>query len=991
MGQIIGGAAKPKRCNINKLSQLGTPAAGEYILVSSDNSMNAAGQGNFDCYVVGDGSKRAHQLTLNQIESFRNNSLDNFFVGRGNDYTSIIINGLIAGKTYRLYVDKGTWKPASSVASNSYVFNIGSYYSGSTHQLANAYQTIDNVKDYYDFTVPSGSEYCYVGGRAANGTKVYFHIYGVDEISGFVNDSIIQSYSKDTSWPLVFTKDDAFFKGRVDISTGEISSSGKCYTYIFKVWDYIHLNALLPDGFIMNTAIHTTYKGALLNTTATGSYFGREHAQPSTAQNAYTKFKCGESFVKNGFLMIRIYRSDSAALTDSDIENIENNLLLEFYPLQVVGQIKTLDSGVIELKGGTFSIDDFELFVSDSNGYIPSTDAGLTRVKFFKQNFYAGWKVTVDITNVLTHVPTAVYGCATFDTIVHAEQNASVGILERVIVGWNNENKSGITTIDGILNVFFKKSDNTAFTYEEVLVIKENISITAEKVSAGDVDVEEDSDYDEIPLGNFKASSDTVLTNDICCVPYQGATYTFVLPDGIKARVNEGTSYTVSNGAYVTNNGTTTLGANTMTQQFQFAKVNGDSLSVSEMNTFVNNGAIKIIYKRRDLPVEKRNYDNEKFVKAALYRMGWASSEEIYELAGLESMPIITHTSDLHGDFKRFENFMEYSKIIKANIAVSTGDNVLLTSFNGSLYLKDVISKHTGVPFASCIGNHEVYYPQNTVSNTDLFNNFISPYVAQGNYLASANTAATMPYYYVDIAAKSIRLIVINQYDNGCYYGAGLGGRLGQTQVTWLCNTLLSTPAGYGVVIAMHSNEAKVNTPEAMSAWNQTINWDGGNEDTAGYAASGLYVNAIRPIRTIVDAFISKTSLSTSYDENTVNGNNGETVTINVDFRNVNEGVEFICYLTGHRHKDNVGYVDGATNKQLMLNIVCGNCHYPRGGGLSFSEGCDIPRGDRGSVQDAFNVYAIDRRSGNVRIARVGSDFNFQGIERKFLIAPYKD
>jgi hypothetical protein len=67
MGQIVGGAAKPKRCNINKLSQLGTPAAGEYILVSSDNSMNAAGQGNFDCYIEGDGRKAAYLLKLNRI------------------------------------------------------------------------------------------------------------------------------------------------------------------------------------------------------------------------------------------------------------------------------------------------------------------------------------------------------------------------------------------------------------------------------------------------------------------------------------------------------------------------------------------------------------------------------------------------------------------------------------------------------------------------------------------------------------------------------------------------------------------------------------------------------------------------------------------------------------------------------------------------------------------------------------------------------------
>lgn len=67
MGQIIGGAAKPKRCNLNKLSQFGTPAAGEYILVSSDNSMNAAGQGNFDSYIEGDGTTAATALELKYI------------------------------------------------------------------------------------------------------------------------------------------------------------------------------------------------------------------------------------------------------------------------------------------------------------------------------------------------------------------------------------------------------------------------------------------------------------------------------------------------------------------------------------------------------------------------------------------------------------------------------------------------------------------------------------------------------------------------------------------------------------------------------------------------------------------------------------------------------------------------------------------------------------------------------------------------------------
>lgn len=73
MGQIVSSAAKPKRCNINQLSQLGTPAAGEHILVSSDNSMNAAGQGNFDSYIVGDGTTAATALPLHTIA---NNSVE---------------------------------------------------------------------------------------------------------------------------------------------------------------------------------------------------------------------------------------------------------------------------------------------------------------------------------------------------------------------------------------------------------------------------------------------------------------------------------------------------------------------------------------------------------------------------------------------------------------------------------------------------------------------------------------------------------------------------------------------------------------------------------------------------------------------------------------------------------------------------------------------------------------------------------------------------
>lgn len=62
MGQIAGKHDFISRVNLKDLGTVPTPAAGEHILVSSDNSMNAEGQGNFDCYIVGDGTTAANKL-----------------------------------------------------------------------------------------------------------------------------------------------------------------------------------------------------------------------------------------------------------------------------------------------------------------------------------------------------------------------------------------------------------------------------------------------------------------------------------------------------------------------------------------------------------------------------------------------------------------------------------------------------------------------------------------------------------------------------------------------------------------------------------------------------------------------------------------------------------------------------------------------------------------------------------------------------------------
>jgi len=75
MGQIANEKSVINRANIRQLSDTSAnglanyvPAAGEYILISSDNSMTSTGQGNFDSYVKGDGTTACKSLEVAKID-----------------------------------------------------------------------------------------------------------------------------------------------------------------------------------------------------------------------------------------------------------------------------------------------------------------------------------------------------------------------------------------------------------------------------------------------------------------------------------------------------------------------------------------------------------------------------------------------------------------------------------------------------------------------------------------------------------------------------------------------------------------------------------------------------------------------------------------------------------------------------------------------------------------------------------------------------------
>ena len=900
-----------------------------------------------------------------------------FFVGKGGSYSGTRYHlPLIRGHIYRVDITDeidltGVTSVGTFVLSLEYMPAGGSTYQ-QIFAVTGAAYTADLRSVYFVCPVDDADvDYYVFGGRAATGAVVAASL--ADVTDDFEAD--------DTRWPRKFTQADRpLFAGRIATEFyGNDDAAGVAYNLVYKVNDLVHINASLPDGYMMMTAIHPTFADALANTSgSTRHAFGCGFA----AGNQYSQYRFGDSDYKGGYLMIRVKKNDESVISDAELAEIKAGLQFEFWPLGSAGETLRQGRRIASYDDEPLHNDDFEFVPTLSGGSVLSDPV---RAKFLCQNISGNYHVSVNIDAALANIPTLVYAAQTSRNLYDALRSEA---KEFVINGWTSVSQAGDMADEEpvVLSVYFKKSNGAVFTSSELAQIKAGVTISVASNEVAGRDAMHVYDVVNLTVG-------IVVAANKLNVPHLGVRYHFRLPDGIKARVAYGTSnanittYT----SWQESGGQADVPTSGLCHILQFAKVDNSNVTAAYIKGLLESREILVTYDKLDAGVVTRNYGAERYIKAAMMRMNYVDTADVIANGGLHSMPVIAHISDLHGDVRRFENYLQYIKSIGVDVAAVTGDSVLKTASDGSTYLRDAIIGLGGHSILHCIGNHESWDVPGSAAdrNAWLFEHHISPF-ADG-YKATSSADTTMPYYYKDYADKSLRVIVLNQYDNGCYWGEGLGGRLGQTQVTWFCNTLLSTPAGYGVVVMMHSPETKIVTPQDMMAWNQTINFDGTNEDETGYAVNGLYCNSSRPIRTIIDAFISKTHLVTTYNENTRDYNNGEAVSIDADFTQVATGVEFVCYITGHRHRDNVGYADGATNRQLVINVVCGNCHYPRVTTLSGSEGCDIPRGDRGATQDAFNVYAIDRKAGNVKLARVGSYINFEGIERRFLIASYRD
>ena len=276
MGQIVGLKAKPKRCNLNKLSQLGTPAAGEYILVSYDNSMTANGQGNFDRYIMGDGRTAATALELKYLDD----STRPYIVEEVNkavaDIQPIEITGDVTnapdeedltsenqgGTDVLKFKDKAYNSALYSGLGRVYLRkNIvtleGTGKNVLTQAMVNTANTIYHIQYDYDLngqtiTMPAGCVLEFDGGSVKNGTISLNNCSIIAEGTIFGNDVTITGKCLQEASPDWFTGTDAdkIEKAIAAFSCVKLSSRDYIITRTINVTKSFSLKgASIPDFF----------------------------------------------------------------------------------------------------------------------------------------------------------------------------------------------------------------------------------------------------------------------------------------------------------------------------------------------------------------------------------------------------------------------------------------------------------------------------------------------------------------------------------------------------------------------------------------------------------------------------------------------------------------------------------------------------------------------------------------------------------------------
>lgn len=346
------------------------------------------------------------------------------------------------------------------------------------------------------------------------------------------------------------------------------------------------------------------------------------------------------------------------------------------------------------------------------------------------------------------------------------------------------------------------------------------------------------------------------------------------------------------------------------------------------------------------------------------------------------------HISDTHSP-KPNSRAIQILNYLGANgyvkFLMHTGDILKDPAANDATTWTSIVSS-ANYPVLVSAGNHDVgnwkTAPAQYRTDIQFYNFFVAPQIGTWGLKTDGGGTPHIDgknYYFTDFTEEKIRLIVTYEYEIpsvDTQQDAGRGARwISQEQTDWFINSLLTTPAGYGVIVAKHAPDGLIG--HDRNPFNSPFK-DGENTQQTFQYRDGVVYTAF--FADIVQAFMDKSSINYTIQQSAASYQN--TLNVVANFANTNSNVEFICYISGHVHADNITHLESHP-KQLELNINCDNT-------IIDNQRSETLLIEGTSFEDAINVYGIDRNRGLIHVLRIGANYSGNGDRKDMLTISYK-
>lgn len=342
-------------------------------------------------------------------------------------------------------------------------------------------------------------------------------------------------------------------------------------------------------------------------------------------------------------------------------------------------------------------------------------------------------------------------------------------------------------------------------------------------------------------------------------------------------------------------------------------------------------------------------------------------------------LPTFALTTDIHGDWKRFERavcFADSCSSIKGSICLGDiGDTP--TEFKNYDYSKTILE--ASKPMLTIPGNHEFYYSKG-FTDEEIHEKLYSDDLVTHN---EETHPEGKNYWYKDITSTinsvkyKLRIIGLYEYeckvqlqDDGNYPNsedswAKARVAFSQEQLDWLINLLDDCDENTHVMILTHYAPCPCNTNDHI--------WNHSSASTSPITRmTDAYI-----LPKLLDAWVKGTEVTIDCEMNiSFDTSLNEKIDINHTFTS-HEG-KFAGFIFGHIHRDFIGYADEYPDLKTVGLLMTS--------AAEIQNGSDTPKCLYDSSQDSFTLISYDFFKNQIRLARIGANYSVRGFEKKIAI-----